>query len=142
MPNTLKKAERLDRKKVIGKMFTGGAGAHSFTVFPLRVVYLTEPELKSQASVLISVSKRYFKHAVDRNHVKRQLREAYRLNKAALLEALAARNEQLAISFIYLTDEQMSTAFIEKRMKLALAKLVEKLEIEYPNPEDHEEVSV
>ena len=142
MPNTLKKAERLDRKKVIGKMFTGGAGAHSFTVFPLRVVYLTEPELKSQASVLISVSKRYFKHAVDRNHVKRQLREAYRLNKAALLEALAARNEQLAILFIYLTDEQMSTAFIEKRMKLALAKLVEKLEIEYPNPEDHEEVSV
>ena len=81
MPNTLKKAERLDRTKVIGKMFTVGSGARSFTVFPFRVVYLTEPELKSQASVLISVSKRYFKHAVDRNKIKGQVREAYRLNK-------------------------------------------------------------
>ena len=138
MPNTLKKAERLDRKKVIGKMFTGGAGAHSFIVFPLRVVYLTEPELKSQASVLISVSKRYFKHAVDRNRVKRQIREAYRLNKHSLLEMLANRNEKMAVSFIYLTDELMPTDFIEKRMKMALEKMVEKLTMEHPNTVAHE----
>jgi ribonuclease P protein component len=138
MPNTLKKAERLDRKKVIGKMFTGGAGAHSFTVFPLRVVYLTEPELKSQASVLISVSKRYFKHAVDRNRVKRQIREAYRLNKHSLLEMLAIRKEKMAVSFIYLTDELMPTDFIEKRMKMALEKMVEKLTMEHPNTVAHE----
>ena len=142
MPNTLKKAERLDRKKVIGKMFTVGAGAHSFTVFPLRVVYLTEPELKSQASVLISVSKRYFKHAVDRNRVKRQIREAYRLNKHILLETLANRNEKMAVSFIYLTDELMPTDFIEKRMKMALEKMVEKLAMEHPNTEAHEEIAV
>lgn len=142
MPNTLKKAERLDRKKVIGKMFTGGAGAHSFTVFPLRVVYLTEPELKSQASVLISVSKRYFKHAVDRNRVKRQIREAYRLNKHSLLEMLAIRNEKMAVSFIYLTDELMPTDFIEKRMKMALEKMVEKLTMEHPNTVAHEEIPV
>ena len=139
MPNTLKKAERLDRKKVIGKMFAGGAGARSFTVFPLRVVYLTEPELKSQASVLISVSKRYFKHAVDRNRVKRQLREAYRLNKAELLQILDGSNEKLALSFIYMCDELMPSTTIEKRMKTALDKLVEKLATEHPNPEKHEE---
>ena len=127
MPNTLKKAERLDRKKVIGKMFIGGAGAHSFTVFPLRVVYLTEPELKSQASVLISVSKRYFKHAVDRNRVKRQIREAYRLNKAPLVGALANRKEKLALAFIYLSDELMATSFLQKRMSITLDKLVEKM---------------
>lgn len=139
MPNTLKKVERLDRKKVIGKMFVGGAGARSFTVFPLRVVYLMEPELKSQASVLISVSKRYFKHAVDRNHVKRQLREAYRLNKAPLLQALTDRDVKMAISFIYLSDELMATTFIEKRMKIVLEKMVEKLDAVHPNAEVHEE---
>ena len=139
MPNTLKKAERLDRKKVIGKMFTGGAGAHSFTVFPLRVVYLTEPELKSQASVLISVSKRYFKHAVDRNRVKRQLREAYRLNKHILLDLLAKRNEKMAVSFIYLSNDLMPTGFIMKRMKSALEKMLEKMAMEHPNTEVHEE---
>jgi ribonuclease P protein component len=139
MPNTLKKAERLDRKKVIGKMFTGGAGAHSFTVFPLRVVYLMEPELMSQASVLISVSKRYFKHAVDRNRVKRQIREAYRLNKHILLDFLSNRNEKMAVSFIYLSEELMPTDFIEKRMKIALEKMLEKLAMKHLNTESHEE---
>jgi len=127
MNTTLKKAERLDRKKVIGKMFTGGVSARSFAVFPLRVIYLMEPELKSQASVLISVSKRYFKHAVDRNRVKRQIREAYRLNKEPLLELLAKRNEKLAIAFIYVSEEQMPTAFIVKRMQIALERIQERL---------------
>ena len=139
MPNTLKKAERLDRKKVIGKMFAGGAEARSFTVFPLRVVCLTEPELMSQASVLISVSKRYFKHAVDRNRVKRQIREAYRLQKEPFLLALAQQDVKMAVAFIYLTDELLPTGFIQKRMRIALEKMVEKLTT--GQPEVHEEVA-
>ena len=125
--NTLKKAERLDRKKVIGKMFTGGKEAHSFTVFPLRVVYLMEPELKSQASILISVSKRYFKHAVERNRVKRQIREAYRLNKFPLVSLLTDKGQQFAIAFIYLSDKLVSTAYLKESMKIALERLQEKL---------------
>lgn len=132
MPNTLKKAERLDRKKVIGKMFTGGAGSHSFTVFPFRVVYLTEPELMSQASVLMSVSKRYFKHAVDRNRVKRQIREAYRLNKLPLLQVLAQRELKMAVAFVYLCNDLMPSVLIAKRMKIALDKLVERIDQDYP----------
>ena len=76
MPNTLRKSERLDKKKVIEKMFAGGS--RSFSVFPLRVVYLPVEELEVSASILISVSKRRFKRAVKRNRVKRQIREAYR----------------------------------------------------------------
>ena len=75
MPNTLRKSERLDKKKVIEKMFAGGS--RSFSVFPLRVVYLPVEELEAPVSILVSVSKRRFKRAVKRNRVKRQIREAY-----------------------------------------------------------------
>ena len=79
MANTLHKVERLDKKKIIEKMFAGGS--RSFSVFPLRVVYLPVEELEADASILISVSKRRFKRAVKRNRVKRQIREAYRGRK-------------------------------------------------------------
>lgn len=125
MANTLHKAERLNRKKVIEKMFAGGA--RSFSVFPLRVVYLPVDELEATVSVLISVSKRHFKRAVKRNRVKRQIREAYRLNKHALLDALGERQKRLAVAFIYLSDEQVDSAIIEERMKTALARIVEKI---------------
>ena len=65
MPNTLRKSERLDKKKVIEKMFAGGS--RSFSVFPLRVVYLPVEELEAPVSILVSVSKRRFKRAVKRN---------------------------------------------------------------------------
>lgn len=125
MANTLRKAERLDRKKVIEKMFAGGA--RSFSVFPLRVVYLPVDELEATVSILVSVSKRHFKRAVKRNRVKRQIREAYRLNKHALLDALDERRKRLAVAFIYLSDEQVDSSVIEERMKTALARIVEKI---------------
>ena len=80
MPNTLRKSERLDRKKVIEKMFAGGS--RSFSVFPLRVVYLPVEELEAPVSILVSVSKRRFKRAVKRNRVKRQIREARTAGRA------------------------------------------------------------
>lgn len=125
MRNTLRKSERLDKKKVIEKMFAGGS--RSFSVFPLRVVYLPVEELEAPASILVSVSKRRFKRAVKRNRVKRQIREAYRLNKQGLLEALASRQCRLAIAFIYLSDQLAETSLIEERMKTALARIAEKV---------------
>lgn len=102
MLNTLHKSERLDKKKVIDKMFSGGA--RSFSVFPLRVVYLPVEELEAPVSILVSVSKRRFKRAVKRNRVKRQIREAYRKNKHGLLQTLQDEGRQLAVAFIYLSD--------------------------------------
>ncbi|MDO4163362.1 MAG: ribonuclease P protein component [Bacteroides sp.] len=125
MPHTLHKSERLDKKKVIEKMFAGGS--RSFSIFPLRVVYLPVEELESQAAILISVSKRRFKRAVKRNRVKRQIREAYRTNKDSLLEALAEKQCRMAIAFIYLSDELVPSTLIEERMKIALARIREKL---------------
>lgn len=108
-------------------MFAGGS--RSFSVFPLRVVYLPVEELEADASILISVSKRRFKRAVKRNRVKRQIREAYRVNKHELLNVLAERKCRLAIAFIYLSDQLVESSIIEDRMRIALARITEKWQL-------------
>ena len=125
MAKTLHKVERLDKKKIIEKMFAGGS--RSFSVFPLRVVYLPVEELEADASILISVSKRRFKRAVKRNRVKRQIREAYRVNKHELLNILVERKCRLAIAFIYLSDQLVESSIIEDRMRIALVRITEKM---------------
>ena len=125
MANTLRKPERLNRKKVIEKMFAGGS--RSFSVFPLRVVYLPVGELDAPVSILVSVSKRYFKRAVKRNRMKRRIREAYRVNKQELLNVLAQKQIRLAVAFIYLSDDLVAFSVIEERMKTALARIAEKI---------------
>ena len=124
--NTLCKAERLYSKIVIEKMFAGGA-SRSFSVFPLRVVYLPVGELDAPVSILVSVSKRYFKRAVKRNRMKRRIREAYRVNKQELLNVLAQKQIRLAVAFIYLSDDLVAFSVIEERMKTALARIAEKI---------------
>ncbi len=106
-------------------MFTGGV-SKSFSVFPLRVVYMPMPEQEVYSSILISVSKKRFKRAVKRNRVKRQIREAYRKNKHELLQALEAQGQPLAIAFIYLSDELIPSAMLEEKMKVLLARMIEK----------------
>ena len=112
MPNTLRKSERLDRKKVIEKMFAGGS--RSFSVFPLRVVYLPVEELEAPVSILVSV-------------LKRQIRAAYRMNKHGLLAVLTDKKCRLAVAFIYLSDQLVDSSVIEDRMKTALARIAEKV---------------
>lgn len=125
MKHTLCKAERLDSKKLIERMFAGGAS--SFSVYPLRVVYLPVDRLDAQAAILVSVSKRRFKRAVKRNRVKRQIREAYRTQKHHLLEVLAGQNKRLAIAFIYLSDQLTDSALIHTRVQTALARVAEQI---------------
>lgn len=127
MLNTLHKAERLDRKKVIEKMFAGGS--RSFSLFPLRVVWLPVEELEAPVSILVSVSKRRFKRAVKRNRVKRLVREAYRLNKQPLLEAVEGAGCRVAIAFIYVSDRVVDYEVIVGRMQTALQRIVEHLRL-------------
>jgi ribonuclease P protein component len=74
--------------------------------------------------LLISVPKKRFKHAVDRNRVKRQVREAYRKNKS-LLDGKVNEGEMLLIAIIWLTDKHFATADIEKKM-ISLLKQIAK----------------
>lgn len=123
MNNRLRKPERLNKKKIIEKMFAGGS--RSFSIFPLRIVWLSVEELDSQVSILVSVSKRRFKRAVKRNRIKRQIREAYRLNKHILLGPLAGKDFRLALAFIYLSDKPTDSVLLEEKMKTALARIAE-----------------
>ncbi|MCD8310815.1 MAG: ribonuclease P protein component [Prevotellaceae bacterium] len=131
MAYTLHKSERLHKRSLIEKMFTGGS--RSFSLFPLRVVYYPCDAPGGNVAILVSVSKRRFKHAVDRNLLKRRIREAYRLQKQPLLDALACKQCSMAIAFIYLSPKLEPYRLIQTRMKTALARIAEKA-AEKPRP--------
>lgn len=100
----------------------------SVAAFPLRAVFLTvEAEVQTGVSVLISVPKKRFHDAVDRNRVKRQIREAYRKHKHELIEQVTTQGKGLLIAFIYVSDKIEPTAYIEKRMTRLLGKIQEEL---------------
>ena len=78
-------------------------------------------------SVLISVPKKRFKRAVKRNRVKRQIREAYRKNKALLTEPLKAANRKAAVAFIWLDNELHDSAEVEEKVKKLLQITAERM---------------
>lgn len=101
---------------------------HSVSAYPLRAVFLpVSTNVQQGVSVLMSVPKKRFHDAVDRNRVKRQLREAYRKHKHVLAEKMADRAQGLLIAFIYVSSQIESTASIEKRMIRLLEKIGEAL---------------
>ena len=120
------KAEHLCLRNDIDSLFAAGAKAH--TAFPLRIVYREVKHREGpQVKVLLSVPKRKLRHAVDRNRVKRQIREAYRKHKHGLVEQMASREQGLLVAFIYVSAQIESTAYIEKRVGRLLDKISEVL---------------
>jgi ribonuclease P protein component, eubacterial len=127
LTNGLCKAERLNSKSTIEELFSGNS--KSFSMYPLRVVFMSvEKKENALASIMISVPKKRFKRAVKRNKVKRQVREGYRKNKHELLNVLNEKEQGLAIAFIYLSNEILSTDLIEKTIKQILEKIKEKIQ--------------
>lgn len=128
MKPTFKKAERLSSKKVIDRLFKkGSAETASVFGYPFRVLFLRhdvpdgEPAGQLPA-ILISVSKRNFKKAVDRNLLKRRIREAYRLNKHLLFGGETPR-PPVYIAFVYVAKEILSFEELEKKMKFVLRQV-------------------
>lgn len=122
---TLSKEERICSKKLINELFTGNG--RSMTAFPLRVVFMKRTIVDDQprAAMLVSVPKRYFKHAVDRNRVKRQVREAFRRNKSMITQNLTDDHESVAMAFVWLTNEKYPSSEVENRMVRLLTRISE-----------------
>jgi len=125
-PNSFAKAEHLCGDKRITKLFTRG---DAFIAYPLRVVYLIEPRNDmAAASIMVSVPKKRFKRAVKRNRLKRLMRESYRLNKQELIEALDDKQLQIHVAFNYVSEDVLDFGAVEKKMKIALQRLKDKIE--------------
>lgn len=151
MDYKLTKAERLNSKLTIDKLFAGGNA--STVVFPLRIVYMkmelrgkdeaedieTAEEEKAvgeamatrnaepPVSILVSVPKKRFRHATDRNRMKRLVREAYRLNKHILWKALDGKGYKIAVAFVCITDQLPTFRSVNKSMVKALIHISERL---------------
>ena len=124
---TFPKRERLVSKKLMDELF-GGSASRSMSAYPLRMVYMALPRAEAQApvQVLVTVSKRHFKRAVKRNRVKRQVREAYRLGKARLYDALPA-DKAVVLAFVWLADELADSQLVARRVNQLLARLADRL---------------
>lgn len=115
MKLTFGKDKKLKSQKAIDKIFSDGKNFHRF---PVRAVYFYEAELESELKIGVSVPKKKFKKAVDRNLLKRRIREAFRLNQEKL-----KFSGKLNIMFIYSGKEIVPYSEIEKSMVALLVCL-------------------
>ena len=133
---SFQKRERMVSRKLIDTLFGAcpakqgleSRGSQSMAAYPLRAVYMKKVRARDDATVqvLVSVPKKHFKHAVDRNRIKRQVREAFRQHKQLLYEALAEQ-EQLLLAFIWLSDEHYPSQHVESRVVSMMQRVAEKL---------------
>lgn len=123
---TLKKSERIKQRKLISKLFEEGK---SIRKYPIKVVYfkLDEPLNENPLLFSVSVPKRLFKKAVQRNLLKRKIREAYRLEKPIILKQLDGVQKQYALMFIYIARELEEFPNIQKAVRKLLKALVSEI---------------
>jgi len=122
--NTFTKQERLCSSKLTDRLFN--EGNRQIAVFPVRLVWLLTDDIEG-VQILISAPKRNFHHAVDRNHIKRQIREFYRTSSVPLKDLVAARNKGLVLAFLFNDTHLWETDKLIPRLSSAMDKLLDAL---------------
>jgi ribonuclease P protein component len=109
------KAERLSGKKLIQELFDKGS---SFYLYPFKVFFLQSNNSEVN-QLLISVPKTNFKRSVDRNAIKRRIREGYRLNKSVL-----STDKKFLIAYIYSAKEMLPSTVIHQKIVSSFKKII------------------
>jgi ribonuclease P protein component len=118
---SFRKDEILRKKKLIDRLFAEGS---TFFIYPFKVFWLSLPlETNNPSQVLISVGKRSFKNAVERNRVKRQIREVYRVHKQEFYDYLIKGQKQCILGIVYTTNTHLPTTDLEIKIKAVLKRL-------------------
>jgi ribonuclease P protein component len=126
--NKYTKNEKLKSKKAIEHLFKKGK---SVNAFPIRAIHVKKSE---RTGILINagvtVSKKNIKLAVNRNLIKRRIREAYRINNTELKVHLKEKELEINTMFIYSAKEILPYSLIEEKVKVLLTRLIETNEVD------------
>ena len=119
---TLGKEDKLKSRKIIEQLFKEGK---SFSLFPFRVIYLLQPINNiTQLQAGFSVGTKHFKKAVDRNRIKRLMRESYRLQKKTLEDVVNKTNKDLRIFFIYTSADIPEYPVVSEKINSCIKRLL------------------
>jgi ribonuclease P protein component len=119
------KFEKLKSRKQIELLFAKGK---SISAFPVKVFYLPVDHTPIHpVQVGVGVSARNFKKAVDRNTIKRRMREAYRLHKLPLHEHLVAQQKSVAVFILWIDKQMPTTLALQDLMPTVIEKLIKQL---------------
>ena len=120
--HTFKKAERLNRKIIIERLFNEGS---AISLYPFKIIWLeTELESVYPAQLLVTVSKKNIKKAIGRNRTKRLMREAWRLEKSRFYDFLTSHEKQCAVGLIFIGNSVPLYPLIQKKIKTAIDRLI------------------
>jgi len=121
---TFTKEERLCSQKLLDELYHKGS---SFLLYPFSVIWLPHEPGAKPAQVVLQVPKRRFKHAVDRNFIRRRMREIYRLHKSEWLYPFLKSDQTLLLGISYIGKELPEFAFMESKLKEVFKKLVKEI---------------
>lgn len=121
---SFKKGERITSRKILSSLFTKGESVY---VHPLRILYRRSSGDRYPAAFAVSVPKRLFRKAVDRNLLKRRIREAYRMKKPGFYSGLNAMGRQVHLVILYQDQKKFDYFSIEDALRKGLEKLLQEI---------------